>query len=162
MIASLNPLSKYSVLKGNKPNSICVICERVDVEICVCYENFFVSAFFWLISYPFLSYPILSYFIISQSPPNLIIYHQILTPGTAIKVESEIYLYRTKCGKYNTRKSPPPVAQKRNENNDQDAPPGRKDDDQKNNPRKVFSTSLDQIWLELASSGKGFSVCNAL
>jgi hypothetical protein len=66
-------------------------------------------------------------------------------------------LYRTKCGKYNTRKSPPPVAQKRNENNDQDAPPGRKDDDQKNNPRKVFSTSLDQIWLELASSGKDLS-----
>ena len=29
----------------------------------------------------------------------------------------------------------------------------KKDDDQKNNPRKVFSTSLDQIWLELASSG---------
>ena len=29
-----------------------------------------------------------------------------------------------------------------------------KDDDIKNNPRKVFSTALDRIWSELASSGK--------
>mmetsp|Transcript_9349 Transcript_9349/g.9165 ORF Transcript_9349/g.9165 Transcript_9349/m.9165 type:complete len:487 (+) Transcript_9349:1001-2461(+) len=70
--------------------------------------------------------------------------------GTAMKVESEIYLYRTHCGKYNSRKAAPtPATQKRAEGNE--AQDKHKDED-KHCPRKVFSASLDQIWRELASS----------
>ena len=43
-----------------------------------------------------------------------------LSTGTAIKVESEIYLYRTKCGKYNSRKPQTPVAtQQKNRDGDE-------------------------------------------
>ena len=82
--------------------------------------------------------------------------HKSLSTGTAIKVESEIYLYRTKCGKYNMRKTPvvvSPTQKRNNDNNDQEQQ-NRGEDEQRNNPRKVFSSSLDQIWLELASSGE--------
>ena len=93
----------------------------------------------------------LSYFLTLSYATLTLFPHSI---GTAIKVESEIYLYRTKSGKYNTRKTPPPITQKRNETQEDTGPGSRKDDEVKNNPRKVFSTSLDQIWIELASSGK--------
>ena len=74
--------------------------------------------------------------------------------GTAIKVESEIYLYRTKCGKYNSRKSQV-VAPANNKNREGDeGPMSKKKDEQANNPRKMFSFSLDRVWMELASSGR--------
>ena len=62
-------------------------------------------------------------------------------------MESEIYLYRTKCGKYNMRKTPVqvPGGQKRNTDSDEANPGNHKDEEQRNNPRKVFSTSLDQV-----------------
>jgi len=67
----------------------------------------------------------------------------------AIRIESEIYMYRTKVGRYNARKITS-SQQQSNSNN-------KKKDDKESevqvqyNPRKIFSQSLDNIWKEITS-----------
>jgi hypothetical protein len=68
----------------------------------------------------------------------------------ATKVESEIYMYRTKVGAYSMRGS---SGSKSEKNSKKD----KGKDDQKKpkvqvNPRKIFSGSLEVIWTDLAAS----------
>ena len=70
-----------------------------------------------------------------------------------IRVETEIYMYRTKVGKYNMRKVPTSQQSSSSNNKNQN----KKEDKDDNtpvitNPRKLFSQSLDSIWLDLAGS----------
>jgi hypothetical protein len=76
----------------------------------------------------------------------------------SIKVESEIYKYRTKVGPYSIRKVTTGVAAptnkgKRNKGGDKDA---EKDIDKSKvvagNPRKAFSAALDSMWTDLSAS----------
>jgi hypothetical protein len=77
----------------------------------------------------------------------------------SIKIESEIYLYRTKVGKYNVRK-----AQQASDNAASNNNKGNGNNQQKNkkdetavtvkalNPRKIFSSAMENIWFELGAS----------
>ena len=82
--------------------------------------------------------------------------------NACVQVESEIYMYRTKVGKYGVfgRKK---KADDKNKDGKKDDKKGGKDDkdakassNQKmggNNPRRAFSNALDSIWAELSTSG---------
>ena len=77
--------------------------------------------------------------------------------SAACRVEGEIYMYRTKVGQYNSRKS---SAQndhqktggqnknKQGQDDKHETHPVQKE----HNPRKVFSNAIDQIWQELSAS----------
>ncbi len=76
----------------------------------------------------------------------------------AVKIESEIYMYRTKIGRYNQRKN---AASNSNNNNSNQASNNNKKEKEKDdsqtqmlNPRKIFSLALESIWSDLNSSGK--------
>lgn len=92
---------------------------------------------------------------------------QAVLKFAAIRVESEIYMYRTKVGRYNARKNSAISQTVQNKNSDKSGGGGsgnssnkknKKGDDEKtahiSNPRKVFSNAMDLIWNELAASGK--------
>lgn len=70
----------------------------------------------------------------------------------AVRIESEIYQYRTKVGRYNTRKMTSSQQQSNSSNSN-----SKKKDDKDNenhvqyNPRKIFSQALDNIWSEISS-----------
>jgi len=81
---------------------------------------------------------------------------------SAIKIESEIYCYRTKVGKYNPRKlniassssaptvSPSNAPANSGKKAEKDGESGGTANNV--NPRKVFSAALDAIWTDLAAS----------
>ena len=68
----------------------------------------------------------------------------------AIRIESEIYMYRTKVGRYNIRKHA-----SSQQSNSQHSTSKKKDDKDEPqvtvNPRKIFSQALDSIWAEITS-----------
>ena len=75
----------------------------------------------------------------------------------AVKVEGEIYMYRTKVGKYNPRKvSAAPQSTGVNSSAGASSKDNKKDKDDvvlvSTNPRKTFSQALDAIWVDLAAS----------
>ena len=74
--------------------------------------------------------------------------------ASAIKIENEIYLYRTKCGPYSMRSQGQQVQQQISSGSKKD---GEKDVKKSaatltSNPRKIFSTAMELIWADLASS----------
>ena len=86
-----------------------------------------------------------------------------MTPGSKhmalkiayTKIQSEIYCYRTKTGRYNTRR-----VQKKKPAPGEGPPDGQqgqgaqrpKEDDQK--PSKLLGAAMDQIWADLLASGE--------
>lgn len=74
----------------------------------------------------------------------------------AIRAEGEIYMYRTKVGKYNPRKlnataTTESKGSKESTKKDKDMAPDVMSN-ASGNPRKIFSTALDAIWADLAAS----------
>lgn len=82
----------------------------------------------------------------------------IVLEMSSIRIETEIYMYRTKIGRYNVRKGSTvaPAAADKNKSKVKDGKgKGDSEDITKQeviNPRKVFSTAIDNVWKELASS----------
>lgn len=83
--------------------------------------------------------------------------------NACVQVESEIYMYRTKVGKYGLfgRKKKAEDKNKDGKKDDKKGGGGKDDKDGKasnqkmggNNPRRAFSNALDSIWAELSTSG---------
>ena len=76
----------------------------------------------------------------------------------AMKVESEIYLYRTKVGPYSIRKNASGGSSSQGGSNSSNSAGGNKKDKDDApmvvlNPRKLFSAVLDSVWVDLAASG---------
>jgi hypothetical protein len=84
----------------------------------------------------------------------------------SIKVESEIYKYRTKVGVYSVRKvasNPGPSASKTKRGKGADKDVEKDDNKLKNNssnPRKAFSSSLDMLWTDLNASDINKGECD--
>lgn len=70
----------------------------------------------------------------------------------AIRIESEIYMYRTKVGRYNTRKITSSQQSNTQHSNSSKSKKDDKDEHQTTvNPRKIFSQALDSLWNEITS-----------
>lgn len=79
----------------------------------------------------------------SSLTPNL---KYVALKNAAMEIESEIYLYRTKVGRYSSRHSS--SSKKDGSDGDKD----KKDDKTSSKARVQFSLILDQIWADLAAS----------
>ena len=71
--------------------------------------------------------------------------------NASVRTEREIYLYRTKTGHYSVTKKKK-ISDDDQKNDDDDDEDDDEDDGHHLNPRKMFSTSLDLIWADLATS----------
>ena len=92
--------------------------------------------------------------------------------NACVQVESEIYMYRTKVGKYGVMFRKRPDADKDKDKDKKSGDKKNSDGDDKkssssskrmggNNPRKAFSNALDSIWAELGTSGESKTFCSA-
>ena len=77
--------------------------------------------------------------------------------NACVQVEGEIYMYRTKVGKYSVSKKSPTADDKKKDGKGKDGKVKEKDAKAKSggsggNPRKAFSSALDNIWGDLSSS----------
>ena len=69
---------------------------------------------------------------------------------SAIKIESEIYMYRTKVGSYSMRAHG--SSSKKDDKKKDKGKEEKKKTSSSTNPRKVFSAALEVIWTDLSSS----------
>ena len=74
----------------------------------------------------------------------------------SIRIESEIYMYRTRTGPYSMRKanqsSTAEVKKTKGKSKDKDKGKGDEGKVISNNPRKAFSSALDSVLTDLSAS----------